>query len=558
MSNHDVEQNELREKFEAWERNELAAFLARSPERKEQFATESGIPLKRVYTALDAPDDADIGLPGQFPFTRGPYPTMYRGRLWTMRLFAGYGTGEDTNARFKFLIEQGQTGLSTAFDMPTLMGYDSDHPLAAGEVGREGVAIDTLADMEALFDGIDLTKISVSMTINPTAWILLAMYVALGQKRGYDLNQMSGTLQADILKEYQAQKEWIYPIRPSVRLVRDFIMWSAQNMRRYNPISISGYHIAEAGANAIQEASFVLANGFEYVRQVTEAGMSVDDFAPRLSFFWTSQADFFEEIAKFRAARRVWAKVMKERFGAKNPDSQRLRFHAQTAAITLTRTQPYNNLARTTLQALAAALGGAQSLHTNGFDESYALPTEFAAKLALRTQQIIAEETNITSVVDPLGGSYFVESLTSEMEKRIFATLDEIDAQGGVISATENGWFQRQIADTAYDFLKRKERGERVVVGVNKYAEENDPEIPIHPHNEETERKQIAGLRQIKAGRDGARVGALLAELKRTAQDENANLMPITIECVKAYATLGEIVDALRGLWGAYREGSEI
>lgn len=558
MFNREVEQEALRRQLQEWERNELAVFLARSPERKPQFSTESGIPLKRVYTALDAPDAAEIGLPGQYPFTRGPYPTMYRGRLWTMRLFAGYGTGEDTNARFKFLIEQGQTGLSTAFDMPTLMGYDSDHPLAAGEVGREGVAIDTLADMEALFDGIDLTKISVSMTINPTAWILLAMYVALGQKRGYDLNQMSGTLQADILKEYQAQKEWIYPIRPSVRLVRDFIVWSAQNMRRYNPISISGYHIAEAGANAIQEASFVLANGFEYVRQVTEAGMDVDDFAPRLSFFWTSQADFFEEIAKFRAARRVYAKVMKERFGAKNPDSQRLRFHAQTAAITLTRNQPYNNLARTTLQALAAALGGAQSLHTNGFDESYALPTEFAAKLALRTQQIIAEETNITSVVDPLGGSYFVESLTSEMEKRIFATLDEIEAQGGVIPATEKGWFQRQIADTAYDFLKRKDSGERVVVGVNKYVEPNDPEIPIHPHDDETERKQIERLHGVKAGRDGARVGALLAQLKQIAQDEKANLMPITIECVKAYATMGEIVDALRGLWGVYRESSEI
>ncbi len=555
-----VGQDALRAKYEAWERNELAQFMARAPERQEQFATESGIPLKRLYTALDTADitDADIGLPGQFPYTRGPYPTMYRGRLWTMRLFAGYGSGGDTNTRFKYLIAQGQTGLSTAFDMPTLMGYDSDHPLAEGEVGREGVAIDTLADMEALFADIDLTKISVSMTINPTAWILLAMYIALAHQRGYDLNALSGTLQADILKEYQAQKEWIYPIRPSVRLVRDFIMYAAENMKRYNPISISGYHISEAGANAVEEASFVLANAFEYVDVVTKAGMQVDVFAPRLSFFWTAQADFFEEIAKFRAARRVYARVMRDRFGAKHADSMRLRFHAQTAAITLTRAQPHNNLVRTGIQALAAVLGGAQSLHTNGFDESYALPTEFAASLALRTQQIIAEETNVTSVVDPLGGSYFVESLTSEIERRIFATLEEIEQQGGVIAATEAGWFQRRIADSAYTFLKRKERGERVVVGVNKYVEANDPAIPIHAGNDDVENSQIARLRAVRAGRDNERVAALLAELQNQAADPAINLMPVTIALVNAYASMGEIVNALKAIWGTYRESSEI
>jgi methylmalonyl-CoA mutase N-terminal domain/subunit len=561
MAEDDSPMRAFEAQFAAWEQNELASFLRRAPERKDRFTTESGIPLKRVYTALDAADisPGDIGLPGQFPYTRGPYPTMYRGRLWTMRLFAGYGSGADTNARFKFLIEQGQTGLSTAFDMPTLMGYDSDHPLAEGEVGREGVAIDTLEDMEALFDGIDLTRISVSMTINPTAWILLAMYVALAGKRGYDLNQLSGTLQADILKEYQAQKEWIYPIRPSVRLVRDFIMFSARHMKRYNPISISGYHISEAGANAVQEASFVLANAFEYVQQVTRAGMPVDEFAPRLSFFWTAQADFFEEIAKFRAARRVYAKVLRNRFGAQHPDSLRLRFHAQTAAITLTRTQPHNNLVRTGIQALAAVLGGAQSLHTNGFDESYALPSEFAATLALRTQQIIAEETNVASVVDPLGGSYFVEALTSEMEKRIVSMLGEIEAQGGVIPATENGWFQRSIADTAYEFLKRKESGARTVVGVNKYvAAEAEPEIPLHESNAEMEQRQIARLRAFKARRDSSRLPPLFAQLKREALQPDANLMPVTIALVQAHATLGEIVEALREVWGTHREGMEV
>ena len=545
------------EQLHLWENNELSDFLRRAPEQKTHYESESGILLKRLYTPLDIADtpQSEIGLPGQYPFTRGPYPNMYRGRNWTMRMFAGFGTGDDTNRRFKYLVSQGQTGLSTAFDMPTLMGYDSDHPMADGEVGVEGVAIDTLADMEALFEGIDLEKISVSMTINPTAWIVYAMYIALGQKRGYDLNKMSGTIQADILKEYQAQKEWIYPIRPSVRICRDYIMWAARNMKRFNPISLSGYHIAEAGANAVQEAAFVMANTIAYVDEITKAGMNVDEFAPRLSFFFTSQADFFEEIAKFRALRRVYAKIMRERFGAQNPESMRLRFHAQTAAITLTRQQPYLNLVRTGIQALTAVLGGAQSLHTNSFDESYALPTEEAAKLALRTQQIIAEETNVTAVVDPLGGSYYVESLTNEMEKRIFAVLDHIDSIGGTVKATEDGWFQQEIADTAYQVMRRKAKGEKISVGVNKYVDaEEKTSFEIHPIDLSLQTRQIKQLSTIKANRDNARVAQLLNELRTVAQDPTQNLMPITIELVKAYATMGEIVDALRELWGAYHE----
>ncbi len=545
------------EQLHLWENNELSDFLRRAPEQKAHYESESGIPLKRLYTPLDIADtpQSEIGLPGQYPFTRGPYPNMYRGRNWTMRMFAGFGTGDDTNRRFKYLVSQGQTGLSTAFDMPTLMGYDSDHPMADGEVGVEGVAIDTLADMEALFEGIDLEKISVSMTINPTAWIMYAMYIALGQKRGYDLNKMSGTIQADILKEYQAQKEWIYPIRPSVRICRDYIMWAARNMKRFNPISLSGYHIAEAGANAVQEAAFVMANTIAYVAEITKAGMNVDEFAPRLSFFFTSQADFFEEIAKFRALRRVYAKIMRERFGAQNPESMRLRFHAQTAAITLTRQQPYLNLVRTGIQALTAVLGGAQSLHTNSFDESYALPTEEAAKLALRTQQIIAEETNVTAVVDPLGGSYYVESLTNEMEKRIFAVLDHIDSIGGTVKATEDGWFQQEIADTAYQVMRRKAKGEKISVGVNKYVDaEEKTSFEIHPIDLSLQTRQMKQLNAVKANRDNTRVAQLLNELRTVAQDPTQNLMPITIELVKAYATMGEIVDALRELWGAYHE----
>ncbi len=547
----------LEEAVNDWETGELAAFLERRPEGKAEYTTASGIPLKRTYTALDAAETplADIGLPGCYPFTRGPYPTMYRGRPWTMRQIAGFGTGTDTNARFKYLISRGQTGLSTDFDMPTLMGYDSDHAMAAGEVGREGVAVDTLDDMEALFEGIDLTRISVSMTINPTAWILLAMYVALAEDRGDDLNELSGTVQTDILKEFIAQKEWIYPPQPSIRLVRDCIVFAARNMKRYNPISISGYHISEAGATAVQEAAFTMANAIAYIEEVVKAGVPVDDFAPRLAFYFVSQADFFEEIAKFRGVRRVYAKIMKQRFGAQKPESMRLRFHCQTAAATLTKPQYKVNLVRTAYQALAAVLGGAQSMHTNGFDEAFAIPTEEAMKLALRTQQVIAEETNVASVIDPLGGSYFVESLTGEMERRIFAILEEVDEMGGAVKAIEDGWFQKEIADSAYDFALKKAAGEQAVIGVNRFVEEDEKaDVEIHPHDPETERRQVESLERVRRARDDDRVRALLEKLKDVAAHDDANLLPVTIEAVKARASLGEIVEALKGLWGTYTE----
>ena len=547
----------LEDEVAAWEANEVAAFLKKQAERRPQFFTGSDIPVRRVYTAADVADIPleDIGLPGRYPFTRGPYPTMYRSRHWTMRQIAGFGTGEDTNRRFKFLISQGQTGLSTDFDMPTLMGYDSDHAMSDGEVGREGVAVDTLADMEALYDGIDLQEISVSMTINPTAWILLAMYVVLGKKRGYDLNKMSGTIQADILKEYIAQKEFIYPIAPSVRIVRDCITYCAEHMRRYNPINISGYHISEAGASPLQEAAFTLANGVVYVEEVLKTGMDVDAFAPRLAFYFVSQADFFEEVAKFRGARRCWAKIMKNRFGAKNPESMRLRFHCQTAAATLTAPQYQVNVVRTALQALSAVLGGCQSLHTNGYDEAFAIPTEDAMRLALRTQQIIAEESNVTNVIDPLGGSYYVEWLTSEYERRICETLDYIDANGGTIKLIEEGWFQKQIADFAYETALRKQNGEKAVIGVNKFVmDEEEHGIETHPYDPGTATRQIARTRQVRATRDEARVQRLLNALVETARDESRNIMPATIELVENGATMGDIVEKLKGLWGVYRE----
>jgi methylmalonyl-CoA mutase cobalamin-binding domain/chain len=548
---------QLQQALTSWQEHELAAFVARQPETKQEYRSASGLPLKRVYTALDGAGTplGDIGLPGQYPYTRGPYPTMYRGRLWTMRQIAGFGTGADTNQRFKYLIAQGQTGLSVDFDMPTLMGYDSDHPMSIGEVGREGVAIDILDDMEALFNDIDLTKISVSMTINPSAWILLAMYIALAQNRGYDLHQLSGTTQNDILKEYIAQKEWVFPVRPSVRIVRDTITYGAEHMRRYNPVNISGYHISEAGATAVQEIAFTMADTIAYVEEVVKTGVHVDEFASRLSFFFVSQADFFEEIAKFRAARRVYAKIMRERFGARKPESMRLRFHAQTAAATLTKPQYKVNLVRTAYQALSAILGGAQSLHTNGLDEAFTIPTEEAMKLALRTQQVVADETNITSVIDPLGGSYYVESLTTAMEREIFNILDKVDAMGGTLKAIEDCWFQKEIADSAYEFAQRKANGERPVIGVNKYVEaEEQHEIETHPYDQETERRQVENLQHIKRERDNAHVNQLLEQLKAVARDESANIMPITIELVQARASMGDIIETLRGLWGTYRE----
>lgn len=547
----------LRQQVRRWEENEVAAFVRRQPERQPEFRTNGGIPLKRAYTALDVQDTPleDIGLPGQYPFTRGPYPTMYRGRFWTMRQIAGFGTAEDTNKRFRYLISQGQTGLSVDFDMPTLMGYDSDHPMSHGEVGREGVAIDTLEDMEHLFAGIDLENISVSMTINPSAWILLAMYIALAEKRGYDMNKLSGTIQADILKEYMAQKEFIFPIRPSVRLVRDCIIYCARNMKRYNPINISGYHISEAGSSPIDEAAFTMVNLITYVEEVTRAGVPVDDFAPRLAFFFVCQADFFEEIAKFRALRRVYAKIMKRRFGAQNPESMRLRFHCQTAAATLTRPQYKINIVRTGLQALAAVLGGAQSLHTNGMDETFTIPSEEAMKIALRTQQIIAHETNVGNVVDPLGGSYFVEALTTEFEKRIFEIVDEVERRGGTIKLIEEGWFQRRIADFAYETALKKAGGEKPVLGVNMFVEAGEKvDIELHPHDYGAEQRQIERLQKVRRERDNAKVAQLLHRLIEVARDENRNIMPVTIELVKAGASMGDIVEKLKAVWGTYRE----
>ncbi|MFL5430963.1 MAG: methylmalonyl-CoA mutase family protein [Myxococcales bacterium] len=550
------ESDKARARREAWEKKELAEFTRKAPESRERFETASGIKVHRIYTPEDEVPFDEIGLPGQHPFTRGPYPTMYRGRLWTMRQIAGFGTGEDTNVRFRYLIAQGQTGLSVDFDMPTLMGYDSDDPLSQGEVGREGVAIDTLDDMEALFQGIDLTKISVSMTINPTAWILLGMYVALSQSRGYDLNQLSGTVQADILKEYEAQKEWIFPIRPSMRIVRDLIVYCARNMKRYNPINISGYHISEAGANAVQELAFTMCNAIAYLDEVTQAGVPVDEFAPRLAFYFVSQQDFFEEIAKFRAARRIWAKIVKERYGAKNPESGRLRFHCQTAAATLTKPQPMNNIVRTALQALSAVLGGAQSLHTNGLDEAYAIPSEMAMKVALRTQQIIADETRVTNVMDPLGGSWYVESLTTRIENDCWAILDKVATMGGTVKAVEEGYFQREIAETAYRVARRKGKGEHVVVGVNKYVDEGAPKesIEIHKIDPNVEARQIARTKDVRRTRDNAKVVELLGKLEREARDPAQNLMPTTIELAKARATMGEIVARLKNVFGTYVE----
>jgi len=547
----------LAAEVDAWEKNEVAKFVARAPERADEFKTLGGFPVKRTYTALDIADTPidDIGLPGRYPFTRGPYPTMYRGRFWTMRQIAGFGTAEDTNKRFKYLIAQGQTGLSTDFDMPTLMGYDSDHAMSEGEVGREGVAIDTLADMEHLFDGIDLEKISVSMTINPSAWILLAMYVALAQKRGYDLHKLSGTIQADILKEYQAQKEWAFPVAPSVRIVRDCITFCARNMKRYNPINISGYHISEAGSSPLDEVAFTMCNLITYVEEVLKTGMHVDEFAPRLAFFYVCQSDFFEEIAKFRGVRRAYAKIMRERFGAKNPESMRLRFHCQTAAASLTKPQYRINVVRTGFQALAAVLGGAQSLHTNGMDEAFAIPTEEAMKIALRTQQIIAHESGVADVVDPIGGSYYVESLTTRYERAIFAVVDEVDRGGGTIKMTQEGWFQRRIADFAYQTALDKAGGQKPVIGVNMFVDPEEKfDIELHPYDVSTAERQIARLQKVRRERDNAKVAALLNRLVEVAKREDENIMPITIELVAAGATMGDIVEKLKGLWGTYRE----
>ena len=526
--------------------------------RAGEARTLSGIPLKAFYGPDDVADldyARDLGDPGSYPFTRGIHGTMYRGRLWTMRQFAGYGTAEETNARFHYLLENGQTGLSVAFDLPTLLGYDSDHPRARGEVGREGVAVDSLADMERLFQGIPLDQVSTSMTINGPAAILMAMYVVVGEKQGVPPERLSGTLQNDILKEYIAQKEFIFPPEPSLKLVVDTIEFATEHMPRWNTVSISGYHIREAGSTAVQELAFTLADGLTYVEACLARGLDIDRFAPRLSFFFNSHLDFFEEIAKFRAARRMWARFMRERYGARNPRSWMLRFHTQTAGCSLTAQQPEVNVVRVTLQALAAVLGGTQSLHTNALDEALSLPTAEAARLALRTQQVIAEESGVANVADPLGGSYFVEALTDEMERQAMAYIERIEAMGGVIAAIRQGFFQREIAEAAYRYQREVASGERVVVGVNKYTippSEERP-VPILRIDPELERKQIQRLQALRRSRDDGRVRRALTELRRAAQ-RGDNVMPYLLEAVRAYATLGEMVQTLKEVYGVYSE----
>ncbi|MCW5849214.1 MAG: methylmalonyl-CoA mutase family protein [Anaerolineae bacterium] len=539
-----------------WEETTLKPALERAPERQAQFVTTSGLPIERLYSPADLKDkdfESDIGWPGEYPFTRGIHPTMHRGKLWTMRMFAGFGTAEETNARFKYLLQQGQTGLSVAFDMPTLYGYDTDDPLVPGEFGKCGVAVASLADMEILFDGIPLDQVTTSMTINSPAAIIWAMYIVAAEKRGVPMAKLAGTIQNDILKEYIAQKEFIFPPRPSMRLVVDTIEFAAQHMPRWNPISISGYHIREAGSTAAQELAFTLVDGFEYVRWSLERGLDIDDFAPRLSFFFNAHNDFFEEIAKYRAARRIWAREMRETFGAQNPRSWWLRFHTQTAGVSLTAQQPENNIVRTAVQALAAVLGGTQSLHTNSMDEALALPSELAVRIALRTQQIIAHESGVTNTVDPLGGSYFVEALTDEMERQARRIFSEVDALGGVIPALETGYFQRAIADAAARYQWEIDTHERTIVGVNDYVSREPLQIPILDMNPKGYELQIQRLERVRRERDQDTVRLRLEQLRNAAQGD-ANLMPFLLDAVRAYATLGEMMTVLRQVFGEYME----
>jgi methylmalonyl-CoA mutase N-terminal domain/subunit len=542
---------------EQWEQETLAPVLSKRPERKKRFETVSLEEVNRLYTPADTTDidfERDISFPGEFPYTRGIHPTGYRGKLWTMRQFAGFGTPEETNARFKYLTTQGQTGLSVAYDLPTLMGYDSDSPLSEGEVGKCGVAVSSLADMEVLFDGIPLEGVTVSQTINAPASVLLAMYLVVAEKQGADWKKISGTLQNDILKEYIAQKEWIYPIRPAMKLVTDTFEFCTHHVPRYNPISISGYHIREAGATAMQELAFTLRDGIEYVEWGVRAGLDVDEFVPRLSFFFNAHNDFFEEIAKYRAARRIWARVMRERFNAKNERTLQLRFHTQTAGVSLTVQQPLNNIVRVAIQALAGVLGGTNSLHTDSYDEALALPTDRAALIALRTQQIIAEETGVVNTIDPLGGSYFLEALTKKMEDGALDYFGKIDAMGGMVEAVEKGFPQREIQESAYQYQKAVERGEQTIVGVNKYQMEDGPtEIPILVIDEGVREHQVERLQLTRDRRDKGAVANALEKVRQAARS-NENTMPATIEAVRAYATLGEICDALRDVYGLYEE----
>jgi methylmalonyl-CoA mutase N-terminal domain/subunit len=525
-----------------------------TPQRDASFTTLSGEPVRPLYTEADLQPPDRIGLPGQFPFTRGVYPSMYRGRLWTMRQFAGFGTADETNERFRYLLEHGQTGLSTAFDMPSLMGHDSDSPRSVGEVGREGVAVDTLDDMQTLFAGIDLGAVSVSMTINAPAAVMLAYYVVAAERSGVPADRLGGTIQADILKEYIAQKEWCFPIDPAMRLLGDMIEWCSTDMPRWHPVSISGYHIREAGSTAAQELAFTLKDGLTYVEQAVQRGLDVDDFAPRLSFFFNAQIDFFEEIAKYRAARRIWARELKETFGAKDPRSWLMRFHTQTAGVSLTAQQPLNNITRTAIEALAGVLGGTQSLHTNSYDEALALPTEDAVRIALRTQQIIAHETGVANTIDPLGGSYFVEALTDEIEAKAYEYFARIDELGGMVQAVKQTYPQREIADAAYELQQEIDAGRRIVVGVNAHTEGDDNDTAMLRIDPALERKQIDRLNAVRGRRDATAVESSLTALKAAAASERQNLMMPLLTAARVHASEGEIIQALQDVWGDYRE----
>src|SRR6187397_211941 len=528
-----------------------------TPERQgELSSTISGLENEPLYSpdSVEIEYERDLGYPGVYPFTRGVYPSMYRGKLWTMRQFAGFGTAEETNARFRYLLEHGQTGLSTAFDMPTLMGYDSDHARSLGEVGREGVAVDSLEDMETLFEGIPLDEVSTSMTINSPAAILLAFYVAVGDEQGVPRDRLRGTVQTDILKEYIAQKEYIFPPEPSMRLVVDMIEFSARELPRMHPISISGYHIREAGSTAAQELAFTLADGFAYVDAALERGLEVDDFAPRLSFFFNAHIDFFEEIAKYRAARRIWARELRDRYGAKNPRSWLMRFHTQTAGVSLTAQQPHVNIVRTAIEALAAVLGGTQSLHTNSFDEALALPTEDAVRIALRTQQVIAHETGVVNTIDPLGGSYYVEHLTSELERQAYDYFDQIEELGGVIEAIKENFFQQEIADASFRYQAEVEAKQRIIVGVNKYQLDDEQPLEILKIDPALEPQQIERVKALRGRRDSAAVESTLAALKAASARDDVNLMPAIVDAARAYVTMGEMCDVWRDVWGVWRE----
>ena len=555
MKKNSPPKNELKHVYSSWKKEKFDRAMSSLSFEQDKFTTISGKKIKELYTPADLDGfdySKELGFPGEYPFTRGIHPSMYRGRLWTMRQFSGFGTAEDTNSRYKYLLAHGQTGLSVAFHLPTLMGIDSDHPLAEGEIGKCGVAIDSLADMEILFDGIPLDKISTSMTINPPAAVLWAMYIAVAERQGVSPKIISGTIQNDILKEYIAQKTFVFPPEPSMKLIVDTFEYGSREVPRWNTISISGYHIREAGSTAVQELAFTLRDGIEYVEWAVRRGLDIDEFVPRLSFFFNAHNDFFEEIAKFRAARKIWAEVMKERFKARDPRSWWLRFHTQTSGVSLMAQQPYNNVVRVALQAMSAVLGGTQSLHTNSLDETYALPSEEAVTIALRTQQIIAHESGVINSADPLGGSYFVEALTAQMEKEARDYIKKIDDMGGMVKAIELGFPQKEIADSAYWYQKAVDRKEKIIVGVNAFEMEHSP-IPTLKIEEKVARQQLDRLKEVKQTRNNAEVKAKLLELKKAAEDDQ-NLMPCILNCVRVYATLGEIMGALKEVYGEYKE----